>query len=555
MNSEKADKLIPFAAFAVLAFLYLAFLNHRYFVDGLNVAWILETQDKLAVHPHHPLFPLLPQILYQMLGGIGSGSDALGLVIIWSLVFGIFTLWGVQFILKSSGLPLAAVLWAIFLFAFSNGFWYFCTTPNQYSMTLAFQVFTLIIMVPIASGKTGLTTGKAWIIAILTGLAMLSHQVNALMLLPILYFSLTSRNRLINLAITVGGAILVTVVVTIITGVFLEGNSSVSEFIAWQKSYVTRSMYWADNPLDSIVRSFRGIIENHLAHAFHSEGLFGDWQDSFGSPLWYWRLLLRISQAFVLVFLLYLTIRSGIDWYKNRPRNPLQTLGLLFALPFFIFCFFFTPDSTNYRIFYLPGFILFLAPGTSELFHLRKLDYKRAWVLILLILTLFCTNFITKYLPESDATKNPYISEATFLAQSIGPGDLVVYSGTGDDFLRMHYFKYYTHAEATFLPELIEIVRNNPDALIEDIQKRTDEGFFILIHEDAITSPEEVHAVNDLYGTNIGDTELLDFLNEYVRLSSILDVNDNRYLVIEPIDDDTVDRIPHSNFINDGQSD
>ncbi|MCX6647412.1 MAG: DUF2723 domain-containing protein [bacterium] len=543
MNENKADKIVPLALFGVLGIFYLQFLNHRYFVDGLNDAWILETQAQFSVHPHHPLFPLLVQILYKLIGGTASGIDALALITTWALVFGIISLWGIQFTLKRTGLPLSAVLFAILLFAFSNGFWYFSTTPNQYSTALAFHVLTLLLLVPIASGQSQLTTLNACGIAILTGLAILSHEVNVLLLIPVIYVSWKSQRRITNTAITVGGAILIAAIVTLMTAAILAGVTSIPEFISWQHSYVTRSMYWADNPLDSIFKSFRGIIELHLAHAFHTEGLFGDWKDSIGTSLWYWRLLLRFAQAFVLLFLSYLTIISVIDFYKSRHRNPMQTLGLIATLPFFIFCFFFTPDSTNYRIFYLPGFILFITPGVAKIFRLHHPDLKNFWPLVLVIIALFSTNFITKYLPESDPAKNPFIVEAGFLALSIGPGDLVVYSGAGDDYLRMHYIKYFTHADTTYLPELIDAVRTRPDALIADIKKRTDEGYLVLIHEDALASPEEIHAVNDLYGTDIGDTELVDFLDQFVQVSTAVTVNGKEYIVIVPKTDESDENI------------
>jgi hypothetical protein len=371
--------------------------------------------------------------------------------------------------------------------------------------------------------------------------------------------------------ITVGGAILITGLITVVTGALILGLKSPSDFIAWQHSYVTRSMYWVDNPVDSIVRSFRGIIELHLAHAFHVEGLFGDWSldnESGNYFNFYKWLILRIAQAFILIFLLILTIGTFIGWFKTRPINKLQLIGLLSATPFFLFSFFFTPDSTNYRIFYLPGFILFVAPGylgtgpnfardriesvkryageirpsphipltlfilLLEFLNLMKPNLKRVIIPGLLIAALFASNFIVKYLPESDPARNPYISEAQTLALSVGPGDLVVYSGAGDDYLRMYYTKYFTRADVTYLPELINIVRYASDDLLNDIRKRIDEGHTILIHEDALFSPDDMHSVNSQYGTNIGDTEFADYLEKHVTVGSVIEIGGNEYLTV-----------------------
>ncbi len=554
MKTNRTETLVSFVTVALIGIVYLRFLNHRYFVDGLNVAWILETQDNLFIHPHHPLFPLLLQVLYKLIGGDSSGVDSLGLIVIWSVLSGVLAIWGLQHILKTIGLPRPAIIFSILLFAFSNATWYFSSTPNQYTTALAMHVFTVIYLVPVITGRAVLTPRTAIIIGILTGLSILSHQINALLLIPVFYIGWTSGDRLKNTGISIGSVVLIAVLFTIFSGIAFEGVRSFSDFISWQKSYVVRSMYWAEGPVDSITRSFRGMIELHLAHVFHLEGLFGNWNDSSGSSTWYWRLILRFAQAYTLIFIGYETVKSLLEWIKARPRLSIQTLGLLCAMPFFIFSFFFTPDSTNYRLFYLPGFILFLAPALVRHFQLEKFEIKKAWPLVLLIIALFTTNFSVKFLPESDPSKNPFIAEAGLIAEWVGTGDLLVYSGAGEDYFRMHYMRYFTLADVAILPELIDAIRNNPEDLVADIKNRDVNGNVIYIHEDALYSVEDVEWLNELYGTDIGQKEFLEFISEYIVVIRSIEVNEKDYILVAPYVEDVEEEFPGEEFEAEAES-
>ena len=120
-----------------------------------------------------------------------------------------------------------------------------------------------------------------------------------------------------------------------------------------------------------------------------------------------------------------------------------------------VFSFFFTPQSVNYRIFSLPGFVLFLAPALETHYGLTKPSIKKAWPIAILILALFGTNFTLKHLPESDSLRNPLINESFRLAQVFNEGDLLIYSGAEEDYLRADYVRYFVQCDTILLPALI----------------------------------------------------------------------------------------------------
>lgn len=510
------------------AFVYLGFICHRYFTDGLSAAYLIETSDTWIVHPNHPLFPLLPQYIYRLLGGETRELDALGLLNVWSSIAGCLSVFGIIYMLRSARVSVAVTLIGTAIFAFSAGTWYFNVTGNQYSTAILLHVLCLVLCVKLIKSDAEPDTRLKIMLPFLFAFAVAFHEVNIFLLVPIAYtLYVTGKNPTYGvrsaLVITVF-AILLTALIFTILAVSIGGVDSLPDFINWQKSYVTRPWYWAHGPVDSLTRSFTGAISLHVAEIHSSSGILGDWS---GGPV---SIISKILQFIILAGILFITIKSLISYFRDETDRRISNLALAVWLPYLIFSFVFTPESTNYRIFYMPGFILFLS-CFLEKFSAGGTKLKKLALPALLAVLLLATNFTFKFLPGSNIGNNPLIYEAVRLSATAGPGDLIIYSGAEQDYLRADYAKYFARCDTALLPDVISGIRNNPEFVIDDIGRRFENGNILVIHEDALYSEEDLEFLNNFYGMDIREGELEDFIKTRHAVANVIVINDKQYLI------------------------
>jgi hypothetical protein len=545
--SKRSDTLLVLFLVALLGAIYMRFTDMRYFVDGLNTAWLMETSGTWIVHPNHPLFPLMPQMVFVLLGGESEAIDALGFLLVWTTAFGMISCLGVWLLAREAGGSIGNSIFVLLLFAFSSGVWYFNATPNQYSTALAAYIFTFLAIVRTGrAGRAGssISVRHSVLLGIFIGIATLIHQVNALLVIPLAWTiyrtNNTSRGRMISLITAFIAALVVAVGFTILCGILIVGIHSMPEFIEWQKSYVTQTQYWAHGLIDAVQRTARGALDLQVAHTFHSEGLFSDWHRRLSAGI----LLFRAAQAFVILFIVIETVRGLVEYFRDRSKPYIRTVALYAALPYVIFTLFFTPESINYRIFYLPGWLIFMTPVFERHFRFQKPQFRSLWLPALVIMVLFTANFTIKFYPDSIPDNNPYIYEAGLMSTYVGSGDLVIYSGAEVDYLRAQYIRYASHADILILPKLIESIRSDPERVIEDFEERAERGNLIVVHEDALFSDEDVEWLNNFYRMDIRPRELADFIREHTRIATSMVVNGKEYILIVPDQDQDRDQNP-----------
>ncbi|HEX9744889.1 MAG TPA: DUF2723 domain-containing protein [bacterium] len=509
LKRNKDGGYSTFIVLALIAILYFTFNNQRYFVDGISDANLINNSTTIFIHPNHPLWPLFPQILFKIGFPFFTSYPSLYLVQIVSIMGGVFTLATFLYLLHSVNLKPVTVIACALLFSFSSGVWFFSTTPNQYSTALFLSTLVLVFL---SQFELNLRKKTDWGLilkaSIIAGIGVLFHQINIFLIFPLAHsFSKKSpssdrKSRLVSFA--GGSAVMLAVVFfgMVLAALFSGNLNSISDFISWQKSYVVHPQYWANDFIDSISRTFRGIIETHISHGFHPEGLFGDWSAGSGS------ILIRICQVAVLIFFFYITIHALYDYLTNKIHRNYQTLGLSLVFPLLIFSFFFTPESPNYRIFYLPAYFLFIAPWIENTFALDTFSFRRAAPLFLVIAMLFTSNFLIRFLPESNPGNNPYISEALRLGAFVSGGDLVIVSSSSDDYIRSVYIPYFTGAETSMIHEVYLRSLEDRYKLFSSFDEIYSSGGKILIHEDAVHFEEDADWVKKFYGVDINPDDL-----------------------------------------------
>ena len=535
-KTQTQKSWLLFLSLLAIAILYLAFPSYRYFADSLDYAWTMETGSGWIVHPHHPLFPFLAHAVYRILGGLESGISGLDILLYWSVAAGIVSCIGMVLILRNSGLAIPTVLLSLGLFAFSRGVWYFSVTPNQHSTGLMLNVLTLLAIVYALKGSAaGISRGQTIIIGILTGLAVHTTKLNIGLVLPAAYVILSNnipfRKRITNMVWYIVTTMVVGGILLILLGTIFSGLNSAADFINWQQSYVMKARWWPDNFMDAIQRNWVGLVGLHLSSVFNADGLFGERVADFGSPEWFKWIFIKIGQALVLLFLAIELIRTFVEWYRNRSLWRLQTLGLVAALPAFLFSIVYTPEWPNIRILYLPGILLFLAPALERHYDLDKLSFRRSWPILLVVVSLFAVNFTSKVLFESGPDNNPYLYEATSLQETLDEGDLFICSGTDEGFLRGLYTRYSTRCEYIQSNELVRLIRLDEDEVVDNFKGRLENGHTILVHEDSM-SGEDIEFLNARDGTDIGVEELRLFFERHLEMRGYFVINEKKFIFI-----------------------
>jgi len=521
----------------VIALVYFGLPNFRYLNDGLVAALRMRDASPWFVHPNHPVHPLVPLIIYRALGGQASGLSELELLTMWSILCGIIACVGLMTILRAGSTATAAIVLGLGLFAFSNGVWYFFVTANPSSTALTFQILALIpIAIAIRRRPDGPTVGDRVAIVLLTALAILAGQINAMLLLPACYAvtsgDIPTREKSGRAVVLLVMVVIVTAAMFYLVGALFAGVRTPSGFLDWQHSYVFERRWWVHGLLDAIRRNWVGAVSVHVASAFDSGGLFGSWLDGFGTPARVAGLLIKLGQAIVLLFLIVETIRAVAAWAQHRPLIPIQIIGLLSAVPIILFSCFWTPDTIHYRILYVPGYLLFLIPSVERHYRLEQFRFRRAWPVVLVLICLFSTNLATRFVPESNPEGNPYRYEMFRLRDSMNPGDIIIFSGSDEGRSRELYARYFLDVDTMLVNDIIGRVRSDPDGLAATLRAHYESGGILLVHEDALLSDEDVEIMNQLYGTDIRPGEFADFMQTWTTLASHFMID--QYYLFEP---------------------
>jgi hypothetical protein len=539
-SSDRISVAIVIAGILV-ALIYFGFPDHRYLSDGLNAALLVREHGGLYVHPNHPLYPLLPGLIYNMMGRENSGMNELEALLVWSMFVGVFACWAMLAAMRIGSIATAATVAGLGLFAFTKGIWFFSVIPAPSSSAMAPQVFALVAIV-YASRRwpDGPTRNEIVLMGLLTSIAILANQMNAALLLPAGYvmFQGTQENRakVRNLLMLLGIVALSTFLVFFTCAVAIEGIRTPAGFLAWQHSYVYDTRWWVHGFADAIKRNWTGVNEVLVANTFKPDGLFGNWREGLNTPIWYIRLIIRFGQAIVLGFFAFETIRALVAYIKGTVRHTIQTLGLAVAVPLIAFSTIWTPETIHYRVLYIPGLILLLAPSLEHYYGLAQFRMRRAWPIVLVIIALFATNLVTQFIPQSDPGNNPYLNEIFTLDKSIGKDDVIIFSGSDEGVIRSLYAQYFLKCEAIKVHELIPMLRQHPDEVMKEFLDKDKAGHRLLIHEDALYSVGDVEYMNKQFNMDIRPGEMLEFMQSWAKPVGQIKLNGKNYFQFVPKD-------------------
>ncbi|HKY45899.1 MAG TPA: hypothetical protein VJM50_22605 [Pyrinomonadaceae bacterium] len=422
-------QIAPSVIFVAVALIYLAFPTRVYYWDGIVFAQTIEDAASLSpslVHPNHLIYNFAGYIFYKLLVGLGFDLRAVtALQILNSLLSAACA--GVLFAilfdtLRSVYLSVCLTL----LFAFSATWWKFSTDANAYIPSVLFLLICFYLILPDRKARPLL-------VGFLFFVAMAFHQL-AVVMFPVLAVGVyLQKRRLLNVAYF--SAIAIILIVTAYGYLFYlaSGTFDVARLIRWTASFspdADTGFNWWSN----LQYSLRGQVRLFFGGRFNLlNGLINPFV-----------VVLMIALASAFIFLIFELIRNSgrilsFRWMRELHLMPRQKtvllLSLVWAALYLVFLYFWLPQNTFYRVFYLPALILLFALVISAL----RNEHPR-WITAAFVVAVALANFLFLIYPFSHVEKYPPLAFALERSREWPAGTVVYYGAKNSDEALVRYF-------------------------------------------------------------------------------------------------------------------
>jgi len=343
--------------FIATAVIYLSFPTRVYYWDGLVFAQMIEDANRLSpslVHPNHLIYNFAGYLFYKLLRALGGDIRALTALQILNSLLSALCARVLFSILMATLRSRYFSIWLTVLFAFSATWWKFSTDADAYIPSVLFLLISFYLILPGRKPRPLLTAFTFF-------LAMAFHQL-AVLMLPVLALGVYLQDGPPTLKRQALNAVYFSLVATALiviayAGLFYlaSGSFDLARLLRWTASYSPD----ADvkfNLWSNLRYSLRGQFRLFFGGRFNLLG----W-----NPAMLALLLCLLGAIFVFVFNLLRIARPTKLWLETRQKTVLL-LSLMWAGVYLVFLFFWLPQNTFYRLFYLPALILLLGLAFSS---------------------------------------------------------------------------------------------------------------------------------------------------------------------------------------------
>jgi len=424
---DSRSHIAPLILFSVTAVIYLLFPTRVYYWDGIVFAQAIEDASGLSpslVHPNHLIYNFAGYIFYKLLRAIGTDIRALtALQILNSLLSALCA--GVLFsILMQTLRSFYFSICLALLFAFSATWWKFSTDANAYIPSVLFLLISFYLVMPGRKPRPLLTAFTFFI-------SMAFHQL-AVLMFPVLALGVylqdvTFKRQALNAVyFTVTAAVLI---VAAYAGLFslTIGEFDLVRFIRWTTSYSpdadTKFRLWSN-----LQYSLRGQVRLFFGGRLNSlRGLM--------NPVILVLLLCLIAAIFFFIFNLLQNLRPAKLLMATRQKTVLL-LSLLWIGVYVVFLFFWLPQNTFYRLFYLPALIIVLGLALASVKNTRS----ETRALAAFVIAAALANFLFLIYPSSHTEKYPPLAFALQMNHEWPTGTVVFYMDESSDVSLVRYF-------------------------------------------------------------------------------------------------------------------
>lgn len=376
---------------------YLLLPTWNFYWDGIGIAGDIEKHATGAsmIFPSHLLFALGGSWLYAGAQTLGIKTRALFLMQGASAIFAGLCVPLFYRLLRRAGVETRASLAGALLFAFSATWWKFATDANAYVPSIFFLLCAYLL----------LEDGRAIPAALAHAAAMLFHEL-AILFLPVAWVMLRGRRRV---EYSVCALAPVIAAYTLACRV-LFGTVSATKMLSWSAEHSPDSGFFF-NPLRDVLFTLRGSLR--LLFGGKLDDFSGDWLSKVA--------LAGFAIATVLFLYSIARLRKPPKWMKAPPAV------LVWLACYAAFLFFWMPQNTFYRLFYLPPLIAMAVIAWRG---------NLAWLVPVLLLW----NFAFLIYPDSQASRNAPLRFALAQRDRWPPGTPILFNHFHPDLWTISYF-------------------------------------------------------------------------------------------------------------------
>lgn len=387
----------PWLLFITIVIIYALFPTRVYYWDGLPFAQTIENVQQLQpslVHPNHLIYNFVGYLFYKLLRSFSTEIRALTALQILNILLSAICARIFFSMLFDTLHSLYLAVCLTLLFAFSATWWKFSTDADAYIPSVLFLLTSFYLVLPKHKARPLL-------LAVTFFVSLAFHQL-ALFAWPALALGIyvqdgesSIRRRALNAAYFTAVAAVLIVAAYAYLFYFASGSSDLHRLLSWTASYSpdadTQFNLWSN-----LRYSLRGLARLFLG------GRFNLLKRLWNLPVIFLFAALVSAVAFVLFNVmrrLAITILIG-----RLPKLRLETrqktvllLALVWAVVYQVFLFFWLPQNTFYRLFYLPALILLFG------LLLAATPHKISRTLAVFVVAVALANFLFMIYPSSRA--------------------------------------------------------------------------------------------------------------------------------------------------------
>lgn len=398
----RALLLLPLAA-------YVVWPTRNFYWDGVSFAIEIEKNypPSALIHPNHLIYELWGAWLYDLWDWIGLPIRSLYLMQVANCLLAGLAVMLLYRCLRVKGWSSESGLIAALTFGFSATWWKFATDANAYIPAIFLLLCAYLLLED---------SRMLWLAGLAQAAAMLFHEL-AIFFLPVALLLLWKRRSSIAASFAIMAVYCAEALAPVAVAYVWAYRAAhpPQRFLAWVTSHSSDSGF-SFNPIRDLVYTVRGTLRLFFG---------GRLPDAVRDPL---SAAACVLLACALIGFAFYAWRALPMRWSQPPAALLWWLSLYAA-----FLFFWMPQNTFYRLFYLAPLVLILVTALEDAPRVHRAGFFFAAVLLL-------WNFVFLTYPESRAEFNAPLRFALAQHDAWPPGSAIVFHRFHPDLWTISYF-------------------------------------------------------------------------------------------------------------------